>query len=47
MEIAGAAGTDLSGASVVYYTGSSGTSYMTKQLDGVIPTLQERGVRRS
>jgi len=40
VEVAGAAGTDLSGASLVYYTGSSGNSYMTKQLDGVIPALQ-------
>ena len=39
VEIAGEAGTDLSGYSIVLYNGSSssGASYKTEDLSGVIP----------
>ena len=36
VEIAGAAGTDLGGASIVLYTGSNGTAYNTIALSGTI-----------
>ncbi|MDH3307587.1 MAG: ExeM/NucH family extracellular endonuclease [Acidimicrobiia bacterium] len=37
VEIAGPAGTDLAGWSLVFYTGSNGTVYMTENLTGIIP----------
>lgn len=40
VEIAGAAGTDLSGYTLVAYNGSGGASYMTTNLAGLIPNLQ-------
>ncbi len=43
IEVAGPAGTDLFGWSVVLYSGSDGLSYDTVPLDGVIPD-EENGV---
>jgi predicted extracellular nuclease len=40
VEIAGLAGTDLFGMSLVPYNGSNGTSYSTQALSGVIPDQQ-------
>ncbi|MGV6853299.1 MAG: lamin tail domain-containing protein [bacterium] len=37
IEIAGPAGTDLSGWSLILYNGSNGTSYSTNPLNGIIP----------
>ena len=37
IEVAGPAGTDLTGWSVVLYNGSSGAAYDTKVLSGTIP----------
>jgi hypothetical protein len=39
-EIAGPAGTDLTGYSVVFYNGSNGTSYSPTSLSGTIPNQQ-------
>ena len=39
IEIAGPAGTDLTGWSIVLYNGSNGMSYDTKALSGTIPNL--------
>src|SRR4051812_30127275 len=45
IEIAGAAGTDLSGWRVVLYNGSNGLAYDTKTLSGALPaTCGARGV---
>ncbi len=45
LEIEGPAGTDLTGWQVVLYTGSTGASYATRTLSGVIPaTCGTRGV---
>lgn len=41
VEIAGPAGTDLLGYSIVLYNGSSGTSYNTDELTGVISDKQD------
>jgi predicted extracellular nuclease len=43
IEIAGPAGTDLTGWSIVLYNGSGGTSYDTKFLNGVIPNSNGTG----
>jgi hypothetical protein len=40
VEVAGAAGTSLSGWKLVAYNGSDGTSYATVNLSGTIPSLQ-------
>ncbi|MGV6845848.1 MAG: T9SS type A sorting domain-containing protein [Lutibacter sp.] len=40
IEIAGPAGTDLSGYSVVFYNGNGGASYATLNLSGIIPNQQ-------
>ena len=40
IEIAGPAGTDLTGYSVVFYNGSNGTSYSPTNLSGIIPNQQ-------
>lgn len=40
VEIAGAAGTDLTGWSLVLYNGSNGTAYNTTGLSGVLPNQQ-------
>ncbi|NNF09802.1 MAG: hypothetical protein HKN74_05915, partial [Acidimicrobiia bacterium] len=40
VEIAGPAGTDLSGWSVVLYNGSTGATYATISLSGIIPNQQ-------
>ncbi len=37
IEVAGVAGTDLSGWSIILYNGSNGTSYSTVNLSGIIP----------
>lgn len=41
VEIAGLAGTDLSGYSILLYNGSGGALYNTAALTGVIPDLQD------
>ncbi|MBL6459492.1 endonuclease/exonuclease/phosphatase family protein [Belnapia sp. T6] len=41
VEIAGAAGTDLNGWSLVLYNGSNGQAYNTRTLSGVIPDQQD------
>lgn len=43
IEIAGPAGTDLTGWSIVLYNGSNGASYDTKTLSGTIPNLGSTG----
>jgi hypothetical protein len=40
IEIAGPAGTDLSGWTLVFYNGANGQSYNVRALSGVIPGLQ-------
>ncbi|ELR73904.1 Chitinase [Fulvivirga imtechensis AK7] len=40
VEIAGPAGTDLSGWSLVFYNGNGGSSYATLNLNGVLPDQQ-------
>lgn len=40
VEVAGPAGTDLTGWSIVFYNGSGGASYGTANLSGTIPDLQ-------
>ncbi|SDE24429.1 endonuclease/exonuclease/phosphatase family protein [Belnapia rosea] len=41
IEVAGAAGTDLTGWSLVLYNGSNGQAYGTRALSGVIPDQQD------
>jgi hypothetical protein len=40
IEVAGTAGTDLSGYSLVLYNGSNGTVYSTTALTGILPDMQ-------
>jgi len=40
IEVAGPAGTDLTGWSIVLYNGSGGASYDTDALSGVMPNQQ-------
>ena len=41
IEIAGLAGTDLTGWDVVLYNGTGGTVYNTQSLSGIIPDQQD------
>lgn len=41
VEIAGPSGNDLTGWSIVLYNGSSGSSYNTRTLSGIIPNQQD------